>query len=149
MHSTTTGMEESLGDSMDVLSGSPQPQRRGATTSNLATSSSPGRTAAPVPPPRKMKITHDRYVTLQNLIMIHLAETERATSRGLDRDAIIDWYLELKEDDITGVEELDYEKELIGKVLNRLVKVRVYSTLVASTLRELITTLHAFRIISC
>lgn len=125
MHSTTTGMEESLGDSMDVLSGSPRPQHRAATTSNLATSSSPGPAAAPVPPPRKMKITHDRYVTLQNLIMIHLAETERTTSRGLDRDAIIDWYLELKEDEMTSMEELDYEKELIGKVLNRLVKVRI------------------------
>jgi DNA replication licensing factor MCM6 len=121
----STAMDESLGDSMDVFSGSPRPQHHPATTSNLATSSSPP-PAAPVQPARKMKITHDRYVTLQNLIMMHLAEYERKSGSGLDRDELIDWYLELKEGEIQNIAELEYEKELIGKVLNKLVKVCFY-----------------------
>jgi MCM6 C-terminal winged-helix domain len=48
----------------------------------------------------------------------------RTTGKGLDREDLIDWYLEQKEKDINSPEELEYETELIGKVLNKLVKVR-------------------------
>ena len=34
---------------------------------------------------------------LQSLIVVHLSQVERETGRGLDRDDLIDWYLELKE----------------------------------------------------
>lgn len=79
-----------------------------------------------VPPPapkRRMVITHDKYMTLQSLIVLHLTATERETGRGIDRDELIDWYLEVKESEIQDVEELEYEKELITKMLRRLVKV--------------------------
>lgn len=80
--------------------------------------------AAPAPAPkRRMMITHDKYMTLQSLIVIHLTEVERDTGKGLDRDDLIDWYLETKEDEIQDVEEIEYEKELITKVLRKLVKV--------------------------
>jgi len=39
-----------------------------------------------------------------------------------DRDELIDWYLEMKEEEILDVDELEYEKELITKVLRKLVK---------------------------
>jgi DNA replication licensing factor MCM6 len=73
---------------------------------------------------RRMVITHDKYMTLQSLIVLHLAAVERETGRGIDRDELIDWYLEMKEEEIQDVDELEYEKELITKVLRKLVKVR-------------------------
>lgn len=73
---------------------------------------------------RKFKITYDQYMSIQTLILLHLAECERTTGKGMDRDDLIDWYLEQKEKDINTPEELEYETELIGKVLNKLVKVR-------------------------
>jgi len=78
--------------------------------------------AQPQPPKRRMVITHDKYVTLQSLVVMHLAEAERATGRGIDRDELIDWYLELREAELQTVEDLEYEKELISKLLRKLVK---------------------------
>ncbi|KAF9226891.1 MCM-domain-containing protein [Gyrodon lividus] len=78
---------------------------------------------APAPAPkRRMVITHDKYMTLQSLVVLHLSATERQTGRGIDRDELIDWYLELRESEIQDVEELEYEKELIAKLLRKLVK---------------------------
>ncbi|KAH9002283.1 MCM-domain-containing protein [Lactarius hatsudake] len=71
---------------------------------------------------RRMVITHDKYTTLQSLIVLHLAAVERETGKGIDRDELIDWYLEMKEEEIQDVDELEYEKELITKVLKKLVK---------------------------
>lgn len=79
----------------------------------------------PAPAPkRRMIITHDKYMTLQSLVVLHLSAVERETGRGVDRDELIDWYLELKESEIQDVHELEYEKELISKLLRKLVKVR-------------------------
>lgn len=83
--------------------------------------------AAPPPaaPKRRMIITHDKYMNLQSLIVLHLSGVERQTGRGIDRDELIDWYLEKKESEIQDVEELEYEKELVTKMLRKLVKVGV------------------------
>jgi DNA replication licensing factor MCM6 len=72
---------------------------------------------------RHMVITHDKYMQLQSLIVMHVSTTERETGRGIDRDELIDWYLELKENDVQNVEELEHERELITKMLRKLVKV--------------------------
>lgn len=72
-----------------------------------------------------MIITHDKYMALQSLIVLHLSGVERETGKGLDRDELIDWYLESREEEIRDVEELEYEKELIVKMIRKLVKVRV------------------------
>ncbi|KAI0265220.1 MCM-domain-containing protein [Gloeopeniophorella convolvens] len=74
------------------------------------------------PAKRRMVITHDKYMTLQSLIVLHLVDVERETGTGIDRDELIDWYLEMKEEEIQDVDELEYEKELITKVLRKLVK---------------------------
>ena len=79
--------------------------------------------SGPASAKRRMVITHDKYMTLQSLIVLHLAAIERETGRGIDRDELIDWYLEIKEEEIQDVDELEYEKELIAKVLRKLVKV--------------------------
>lgn len=76
----------------------------------------------PVTQRRRMRITHDHYIKLQSLIVLHLSEVERETGRGIDRDELIDWYLELKESEIQDVEQLEYEKELFIKMLRKLVR---------------------------
>ena len=72
-----------------------------------------------------MVISHDQYVQLQGLIVMHLVQVERETGKGVDKDELIDWYLELQEENIQDVEQLEYEKELITKMLRKLVKVRI------------------------
>ncbi|KAL0950282.1 hypothetical protein HGRIS_010262 [Hohenbuehelia grisea] len=96
-----------------------------ASSSSQAGPSTDGAPAAPPaqqPPKRRMVITHDKYMQLQSLIVLKLSEVEATTGRGLDRDELIDWYLETKEDEVQDVEELDYERELITKMLKKLVK---------------------------
>lgn len=41
----------------------------------------------------------------------------------MDREELVQWYLEQKEVDFETEEDLEYERELIGKALNRLAKV--------------------------
>ena len=70
-----------------------------------------------------MVITHDKYVELQTMIVLHLAGHEQSTGKGMDREELIDWYLEQRETEMHDIEELEYEKELVVKLLRRLVKV--------------------------
>ncbi|KAG8965873.1 MCM DNA helicase complex subunit mcm6 [Tulasnella sp. 425] len=78
-------------------------------------------TPAPRPPKQKLKITHDKFVKIQSMVVLHLAQVERETNTGLDRDALVDWYLEALEGDISTPEELEYEERVFEKVLKRLV----------------------------
>ncbi|KAG8861529.1 MCM DNA helicase complex subunit mcm6 [Serendipita sp. 411] len=84
----------------------------------------PGPTQLPPVEKRKLKITHDKYMTMQSLIVLYLGEMERQTGKGVDRESLIDWYLERKEQEgaLGNIEELEYEKELFVKVLAKLVK---------------------------
>ncbi|KIY49483.1 MCM-domain-containing protein [Fistulina hepatica ATCC 64428] len=77
--------------------------------------------AAPAPR-RRMIITHDRYITLRDTVVLHLAEVERQTGKGIDREELTDWYLEEMEENIHDIEELEHERELITKLLRKLVK---------------------------
>ncbi|KAL4081435.1 DNA replication licensing factor mcm6 [Scleroderma yunnanense] len=88
----------------------------GPSSTSRAGSMIPEARPAPAPPKRRMVITHDKYMTLQSLIVLHLSATERETGRGIDRDELIDWYLELRESELQDVEEL------VTKVLRKLVK---------------------------
>jgi DNA replication licensing factor MCM6 len=62
------------------------------------------------------------------MIVLHLDEVERNTGTGLEREDLIDWYLEQKENDLNSVEELESEKDLAGKVLKKLVKVCIFQS---------------------
>ncbi|KAJ2927898.1 hypothetical protein H1R20_g9216, partial [Candolleomyces eurysporus] len=85
----------------------------------------PEGTPAPAPqqqPKRSMKITHDKYLQLQGLIIMHLTAHENATGKGMDKDELIDWYLESMEEEFENVDQIEYERELITKMLRKLVK---------------------------
>lgn len=83
--------------------------------------------ATPQPQPqakRKTRITHDKYTTMQELIVLHVAGVEQATGAGVEGSELMDWYLESKEEEFGSMEEMEEERELLGKVLKKLVKVR-------------------------
>jgi DNA replication licensing factor MCM6 len=121
-HEALDRIEESYNESMGLGAGS-------SSTMDGTPAASQARDRTPVPAPqpqkRRMVITHDKYMTLRSLIVLHLAEVERQNGRGLEREELIDWYLELKESEVQDLDELEHERELITKMLKRLVKVCV------------------------
>jgi len=72
-------------------------------------------------------------MAMQTLILDHLAGLERTTGKGLNREDLIDWYLEQKEEEIANLDELETEKQLIRRVLNKLVKVNATNNLSSFT----------------
>jgi len=114
-----TEITDSMYAEQSGTDGSTSTQPQGPTTAQIPQGDAG---SGPASAKRRMVITHDKYMTLQSLIVLHLAAVERETGRGIDRDELIDWYLEIKEEEIQDVDELEYEKELIMKVLRKLVK---------------------------
>ncbi|KAF8319067.1 MCM-domain-containing protein [Clavulina sp. PMI_390] len=130
MATSSSGGDNTM-NSMEAQAGSfPRSSRATAATSSAAagtssqhpTSDAAGSTPQPQPAKRKIKITFDQYQSMQTFILLHLAEIERTTGQGMPRDDLIDWYLEQKEGELANAEALQYEEELIGKVLNKMVK---------------------------
>ncbi|KAK0532983.1 MCM DNA helicase complex subunit mcm6 [Tilletia horrida] len=78
--------------------------------------------SAQAQPKRKMRITYDKYMEITNLVVLRVSEVERATMRGIPKEELMQWYLEQREEDIQTVDQLEEEKELIRKVLHKLVK---------------------------
>ncbi|KAH9965760.1 mis5 protein [Russula dissimulans] len=114
-----TEITDSMYAEQSGTDGSTSTQPQGPTTGQIPQGDAG---SGPASAKRRMVITHDKYMTLQSLIVLHLATVERETGRGIDRDELIDWYLEIKEEEIQDVDELEYEKELATKVLRKLVK---------------------------
>lgn len=77
---------------------------------------------------RRTKITHDQYMVILNLMARRVNEEELTNGRGVDHDELVVWYLEQKEAELNTQEELDAERDLVRKVLKRLVKVRTTPT---------------------
>lgn len=74
-------------------------------------------------PTHKTKITYDKYMAMLNLLVRRVNEDEQTTGEGVEREDLVVWYLEQKEDEILTQEDLETERELVGKVLRRMVKV--------------------------
>lgn len=72
---------------------------------------------------RKTKITYDMYMAILNLLVRRVNEEEQTSGEGVEHDELVLWYLEQKEDELNSQEDLEREKELVGKVLRRMVKV--------------------------
>ena len=83
-----------------------------------------GRTSqTPAPPSRKTKITYDKYMAILNMLVRRVNEDETTTGEGVEHEELVTWYLEQKEDELNSVEEGEQEKELVTKVIKRMVKV--------------------------
>lgn len=71
----------------------------------------------------KTKITYDKYMAILNLLVRRVNEDEMTVGEGVEHEELVTWYLEQKEEELGSVEEGEEEKELVGKVLRRMVKV--------------------------
>ena len=71
----------------------------------------------------RTKISYDRYMAILNLLARRVNEDELTTGSGVEHDELVTWYLEQKEAELSTEQEMDTERELVGKVLRRMVKV--------------------------
>jgi len=83
--------------------------------------------AQPAVPKKKLKLNYDAYKAMSNLIIMYMRreenrmEDEGSDSEGLKRSQVVDWYLNEIEDDIETEAELLEKKELVEKVIDRLI----------------------------
>lgn len=96
--------------------------------------------AAPALPRQRTKITYDKYMAMLNLLVRHINSAETESGEGVEHEELVLWYLEQKEDEISTEIELEEERELVRKVLKRMVKVRriplLYHFLVQNNLTD-------------
>ena len=77
----------------------------------------------PAPQRKKTKITHDRYTAILNMLVRRVNEDEMSTGEGVEHEELVTWYVEQKEEELQSVEQLETEKDLVSKVIKRMVKV--------------------------
>ncbi|KAK0744216.1 putative replication licensing factor [Schizothecium vesticola] len=71
----------------------------------------------------KQTVSYDKYISIVNMLVQHVAEDETAGSgEGVDGEALVQWYLEQKEDEMQGEEDYHEEMALARKVLKKMVK---------------------------
>ncbi|KAF8246201.1 MCM-domain-containing protein [Wilcoxina mikolae CBS 423.85] len=93
--------------------------------------------SAPEPTPReKTKITYDKYMSILSLLVRRINADETSSGTGVEEEELKTWYLEQKEDEINSEEELEAEKELVKKVLKRMVRDNVVMQIRGEGLRE-------------
>lgn len=86
-----------------------------------------GRTSqTPAPRKERTKITYDKYMAILNMLVRRVNEDEMTTGEGVEHEELVLWYLEQKEEELASVEEAEEEKELVRKVVKRMVKVRTF-----------------------
>lgn len=95
-------------------------------------------TRASQPPREKTKITYDRYMQILNLLVRRVNEDELTTGQGVEEEELITWYLEQREEEINDEQELEDEKVLVKKVIKRMVKVCIPTSLCVKSCRKLI-----------
>ena len=80
--------------------------------------------AAATAQPPKQTVSYDKYISIVNMLVQRVAEDETAGSgEGVDGEALVQWYLEQKEDEMQGEEDYHEEMALARKVLKKMVKV--------------------------
>lgn len=74
---------------------------------------------------KKLVLSFEEYKMLSNMIVIHMrreeARSEEDSSEGMRRSGLIDWYLNKIIDQIESEDELVEKKQLIEKVIDRLI----------------------------
>ena len=86
----------------------------------------PSAIPAPQHPSHRTKITYDNYMAILNLLVRRVNEDETTTGEGVEHEELILWYLEQKEDELNSQDELEAERELVRKVLRRMVKDNIF-----------------------
>jgi DNA replication licensing factor MCM6 len=87
-----------------------------------AMSAAPEATPAPTQEKVKTKITYDKYMSILSLLVRRINADETSSGQGVEEEELKTWYLEQKEDEINDEDDLEVEKELVRKVLKRMVR---------------------------
>jgi DNA replication licensing factor MCM6 len=87
--------------------------------------------------PAKKRILFEKYQNIVDMVTMKLRSVQSASTNdnddvddkdiGMKRNDLIDWYLEEKEDELGGEDELEEEKLIISLVLKRMVTVDHHS----------------------
>ncbi|KAF2879667.1 hypothetical protein ILUMI_26505 [Ignelater luminosus] len=79
----------------------------------------------PVPTKKKLVLSFEEYKTLSNMIVVHMrreeSRMEEENQEGIRRSNVVEWYLNLVADQVESEDELIEKKELIEKVIDRLI----------------------------
>ncbi|KAJ5279251.1 DNA replication licensing factor Mcm6 [Penicillium angulare] len=70
----------------------------------------------------KTKITYDKYAKILNLLVRRVHEDEVSQGEGVEHEELIVWYLEQIESEMDTEEDYGRERDLVTKVLKRMVK---------------------------
>ncbi|KAI7786243.1 minichromosome maintenance protein 6 [Diaporthe eres] len=74
------------------------------------------------PERRKQTISYEKYISMVNMIVQRIADDEAGSGEGIEGEALIQWYLEQKEDELQGEEDYNREHALAKMVLKKMVK---------------------------
>ncbi|KAI1452765.1 MCM-domain-containing protein [Annulohypoxylon moriforme] len=79
--------------------------------------------SAAAPAKKKTAITYEKYIAMVNLIVSRVKEDEaEGDAEGVDGDALVEWYLEQKEEELEGEEDYHKEMGVAKMVLKKMVK---------------------------
>ncbi|RCI08908.1 hypothetical protein L249_4929 [Ophiocordyceps polyrhachis-furcata BCC 54312] len=79
---------------------------------------------------KQTSITHEKYISMVNAFVQRINDDEKAgEAEGLSADALLDWYLERKEDELEDEESYHAERRLGSMVLKKMVKDNVLMAL--------------------
>ena len=84
-----------------------------------------GEEAAPQQQEReKQTVSYDKYIGIVNMLVSRVAEDEASGGgEGIEGDALVQWYLEQKEEELESEDAYNVEMALARKVLKKMVKV--------------------------
>ncbi|KAI1322922.1 MCM2/3/5 family-domain-containing protein [Xylariaceae sp. FL0255] len=72
---------------------------------------------------KKTAITYEKYISIVNLIVSRVNDDEASgAGEGVDGDALIEWYLEQKEEELDNEEDYNREMGIAKMVLKKMVK---------------------------
>ncbi|KAK9447473.1 MCM2/3/5 family-domain-containing protein [Limtongia smithiae] len=77
----------------------------------------------------KQKISYDRYVAIVNQLVRRIGEAENEGREGVSLEELTQYYLEQREDDMQTEEEFIAERDLVRKVVKKMVKSSILMTL--------------------
>ena len=83
----------------------------------------PAEDGTPAPRSHRTKITWEKYNKMMNLLARRINDDEMTTGEGVEEEELMTWYLEQIEEELQSTDDLEMEKDLVGKVLKRMTKV--------------------------
>ena len=111
------GNDSAFGQDMDVTDENAQPLAKDPTIEK----------AQGAQTHEAVKISYDDYVKIRELLVLHIRrDEERETNEswtGIKKKDLIDWYLNLIEDELESVDDMNKQTKVVDLVIKRLVDV--------------------------